>query len=124
MILSQKYPQGHQHAMRSRMWWTYPKKHKYPKQFHPKPNQRPPHKNEQHARPKRQRALPLVLPREEHKRPLRTEEEGDADEEEDVAHGQQSAVEEENQAEDEEEAAAAAEGDTDFWVVLAFVCRV
>ena len=93
---------------------TYPKQHKYPKQFHPKPNQRPPHENQQHARPESQRALPLVFPREEDERPLWAEEQRDADEEEDVAHGQQGAVEEEDQAEDEEEAAAAAEGDADL----------
>jgi hypothetical protein len=54
---------------------------------------------------------------------LRTEEERDADEEEDVAHGQQGAVEEQDQAEDEEEAAAAAEGDADFWdIFVSILC--
>ena len=93
---------------------THPEEHEYPKHLHREPNQRPPHENQQHARPKRQRAFPLVPAREEHKRPLRAEEERDADEEEDVAHGEQGAVEEQDQAEDEEEAAAAAEGDADF----------
>ena len=108
-------PQSRQHNdLRSRTSRTYPEKHKYPKQFHSKANQRPPHENQQHTRPECQRALPLVFARKEHKRPLGSEEERDADEEEDVAHGQQSAVEEQDQAEDEEEAAAAAEGDADF----------
>jgi hypothetical protein len=103
---------------------THPKQHEYPKQLHPEPNQRPLHQDEQHARPKRQRALPLLLAREEDKRPLRAEQQRDADQEEDVAHGQQGAVEEEDQAEQEEEAAAAAEGDADFcegrgWVSIA-----
>jgi hypothetical protein len=100
---------------------THPKKHKYPKQLHPKPNQRPLHQDEQHARPESQRALPLLFAREEDKRPLRAEEERDADEEQDVAHGEQGAVEEEDQAEQEEEAAAAAEGDADFWWMSAVV---
>ena len=93
---------------------THPKKHKHAKHLHPKPYERPPHQNQQHARPKRQRALPLVLAGEKHKCSLGPEEQGDADEEEDVAHGEQGAVEEQDQAEDEEEAAAAAEGDADF----------
>ena len=93
---------------------THPEEHEYPKHLHREPNQRPPHENQQHARPERQRAFPLVPAGEEHKRPLGPEEEGDADEEEDVAHGEQGAVEEQDQAEDEEEAAAAAEGDADF----------
>jgi hypothetical protein len=93
---------------------THPKQHKYPKQLHPKPNQRPLHQDKQHARPESQRALPLLFAREKDKRPLRAEEERDADEEQDVAHGEQGAVEEEDQAEQEEEAAAAAEGDADF----------
>ena len=93
---------------------THPKQHEYPKQLHPKPNQRPLHQDEQHAGPKRQRALPLLFAREEDKRPLRAEQERDADEEQDVAHCEQSAVEEEDQAEQEEEAAAAAEGHTDL----------
>jgi hypothetical protein len=93
---------------------THPKQHKYPKQFHPKPNQRPLHQDKQHARPESQRALPLLFAREKDKRPLRAEEECDSHEEQDVAHGEQGAVEEEDQAEQEEEAAAAAEGDADF----------
>jgi hypothetical protein len=100
---------------------THPKQHKYPKQLYPKPNQRPLHQDEQHARPESQSALPLLFAREEDKRPLRAEEERDADEEQDVAHGEQGAVEEEDQAEQEEEAAAAAEGDADFWCVSAIV---
>ena len=93
---------------------THSKQHEYPKQFHPKPNQRPLHQNKQYACPKRQSALPLLFAREEDKRPLRAEQERDADQEEDVAHREQCAVEEEDQAEQEEEAAAAAEGDADF----------
>jgi hypothetical protein len=93
---------------------THPKKHKHAKHLDPKPYERPPHQNQQHARPKRQRALPLVLAGEKHKCSLGPEEQGDADEEEDVAHGEQGAVEEEDQAEEEEEAAARAEGDADF----------
>ena len=101
-------------AQHKRTKATHPKKHEYPKHLHRKPDQRPPHQNQQHARPERQRAFPLVPAREEHECPLGPEEERDADEEEDVAHGEQGAVEEQDQAEDEEEAAAAAEGDADF----------
>lgn len=103
---------------------THPKQNKYPKHLHRKPDQRPPHQNQQHARPERQRAFPLVPAGEEHKRPLRAEEQRDADEEEDVAHGEQGAVEEQDQAEDEEEAAAAAEGDADFWreSIVSLIC--
>lgn len=46
---------------------------------------------------------------------MRAEEKGDADKEEDVAHGQQGAVEEEDESEDEEEGAAAAEAHTDLY---------
>lgn len=43
-----------------------------------------------------------------------TEKKGDANQEEDVAHGEERAIEEEDEAEKEEEGAAAAEADTDL----------
>jgi hypothetical protein len=93
---------------------THPEQHEYPKQFHPEPNQRPLHQDEQHTSPERKCALPLLFAREEDKCPLRAEQQRDSDQEEDVAHCQQGAVEEEDQAEEEEEAAAAAESDADL----------
>lgn len=102
---------------------THPEQNEYPKQLHPKPDQRPPHKNEQHARPERQRAPPLVLAREEDESALRAQQQRDADEEQDVAHRQQRPVEEQDQAEQEEEAAAAAEGDADLCVLVSFCAR-
>ena len=67
------------------------------------PDERPACQDEQHAAPKRRASSPLLPPCEEDERPLGAEKEGDADEEENVAHCQQSAVKKENEAEDEEE---------------------
>lgn len=91
-----------------------------------KPDKRPTDQNQQHAGPEGEGAAPFLFSREEGKGALRAEEERDADEEQNVAHGEQGAVEEEDHAEEEEEAAAAAEGDSDFceclewWLVRCF----
>lgn len=83
---------------------TYPKQDEDPITLHRKPDQRPPHQNQQYARPKRQATAPFLFACEEEKCSLRAEEERDAYEEEDVAHGKESTVKEEDEAEDEEEA--------------------
>lgn len=107
-------PQHHPSILQPSIASTHPEQHKYPEQLNSKSNQRPPHENQQHARPERQSAFPFVLAREEDERSLGPEEERYADQEEDVAHREQGAVEEEDQAEQEEEATTAAEGDADL----------
>ncbi|KAK3049416.1 hypothetical protein LTR09_009335 [Extremus antarcticus] len=95
-----------------------PKQVENPYQLDSESYDRPAHQDQQNptTNPKRRTPPPLVSPRKKQKCPLRPEEEGDADEEEDVAHGEQGTVEEEDEAEEEEEGAAGAETYAEFWI--------
>lgn len=82
-----------------------PKQDKNPIALHHEPHQRPAQQDQKDTCPEGRATTPLLSPREEEEGALGPEEQGDADEEEDVAHGEQGAVEEEDEAEEEEEAA-------------------
>lgn len=69
------------------------------------PNEGPPDEDEEHAREEAYRPSDLLLPRKEVKGLLRTNEEGDARCEENVAQGQEGGIEEEDDAKDEKEGA-------------------
>ena len=64
-----------------------PKQIKDPHTLHTKPGKRPPQQNQEYTCPKGSTTAPFLPPREEEEGTLWPEEERDADEEEDVAHG-------------------------------------
>lgn len=93
------------------------KEDEHPITLHRKPHKRPPHQNQQNSRPKCRCSPPFLSSGEKSEGSLRAEEEGDADEEENVAHGKEGAIKKEDEAEEEEEAAACAECDADFLTI-------
>lgn len=79
-----------------------------------KPNHGPFGNNEHQPNNERRCASDFLLPSKEFEGLEGAEEDGDADEEEDVAHEDHGAVEEEDEAEEEEEEAAGGEAGADF----------
>lgn len=71
--------------------------------FHHKPNKRPPHQDQEYARPERSTTSPFLLSCKEQECSLWSKKKCYADKKEDVTHGKKGAVEEEDQTEEQEE---------------------